>query len=112
MVSNFYLFLDQNGIKTGKSLLPQQIIFNSVVSVAWVHSEFRKSSCVFALGSPSVTGGRVGMSSLTLKVRQYVVEKKVKVLEYMTLEDVLQEIASSDFWTACRLRCWSHQVCV
>ena len=28
--SNFYLFLDQNSLKTGKSLLPQQIIFNSV----------------------------------------------------------------------------------
>ena len=30
MVANFYLFLDQNGLKTGKSLLPQQIISNSV----------------------------------------------------------------------------------
>ena len=29
MVTNFYLFLDHFGLKTGKSLLPQQIIFNS-----------------------------------------------------------------------------------
>ena len=31
VVANFYLFLDQNGLKTGKSLLPQQTIFNSVM---------------------------------------------------------------------------------
>ena len=30
MVANFYLFLDHFGLKTGKSLLPQQTIFNSV----------------------------------------------------------------------------------
>ena len=30
MVANFYLFLDHFGLKTGKSLLPQQIISNSV----------------------------------------------------------------------------------
>ena len=29
MVANFYLFLDHFGPKTGKSLLPQQIISNS-----------------------------------------------------------------------------------
>ena len=30
MVANFYLFLDHFGLKIGKSLLPQQIISNSV----------------------------------------------------------------------------------
>ena len=40
MVANFYLFLDHFGLKTGKSLLPQQIIFNSVQLASYLNKPF------------------------------------------------------------------------
>ena len=72
-----------------------------LVIVAWVHLKFRGSDCVFVLVSPSATGGRVEKSSLVLLVKRYVGGKEVKALENAMLEDVLQGIVLSGFWTAC-----------
>ena len=40
VVANFYLFLDHFGLKTGKSLLPQQNIFNSVATLLHTYLKF------------------------------------------------------------------------